>query len=369
MPEHTTAAAATQADGGPNRRGKAKATLALESAILDIVAERAPITVRGVCYALFVRGLIPSMEVASTQRVSRIMTEMRETEALNWTLIVDGSRPVDRAKTWSDTSTIIKAAVAQYRRDNWQDQPVLVEVWSEKSTVQGILQPVLDNYGITFRVMKGFGSFTSVMQAATDSTETNQDTVALYIGDWDPSGLYMSEVDLPARLARYGGTQLLQRIAVLEMDTAGLPHFDAATKSGDVRHRWFVERYGQRCWELDAMNPNDLRTRVQVMIESYIDRDLWNRSKNIEAAEVASMTDFQQAWQDRLKGQEQIQTCRNLPPDPWPDLDFRTLNRLIAGRSKEAALRGLRILTSAAELDLEMKLRAAGRRGWLEGGA
>ena len=47
-------------------RGKAQATLALEQAILDIVEERAPITVRGVCYALFVRELIPSMDVGQT---------------------------------------------------------------------------------------------------------------------------------------------------------------------------------------------------------------------------------------------------------------------------------------------------------------
>ena len=81
-------------------------------------------------------------------------------------------------------------------------------MWSEKSTVEGVLQPVLDELGVTFRVMKGFGSFTSVMQAAEDSNDlaSNQKTtVALYIGDWDPSGLYMSEVDLPTRLARYGG--------------------------------------------------------------------------------------------------------------------------------------------------------------------
>ena len=81
-------------------RGKAQATLVLEQAILEIVEERAPITVRGVCYALFVRELIPTWRWA-TQRISRIMTEMRE-RALDWTKIVDGSRAVKRARTWSD---------------------------------------------------------------------------------------------------------------------------------------------------------------------------------------------------------------------------------------------------------------------------
>ena len=39
------------------------------------------------------------------------MTEMRESEALDWTKIVDGSRAVKRAKRWNDPSAIIQAAV------------------------------------------------------------------------------------------------------------------------------------------------------------------------------------------------------------------------------------------------------------------
>jgi hypothetical protein len=284
-------------------RGKANATLVLEEAILEIVEERAPITVRGVCYALFTRQLIPSMQVKNTQRISRIMTTMREDGALDWTLIVDGSRAVERSNTWRDPSAIIQAAVRGYRRDNWQDQSTIVEVWSEKSTVQGVLAPVFDELGVTFRVMKGFGSFTSVKQAATDAI-TNwvnaQKTVVLYIGDWDPSGLYMSDVDLPGRLHRYRGSQDIKRIAILKADTTDLPHFEVETKKGDSRHDWFVERYGRRCWELDAMDPNALRDRVRNEIEAHIDWTLWNRAIEIEAAEVESMADFHAAWQSRL---------------------------------------------------------------------
>lgn len=69
---------------------------------MEIVAERSPITVRGVCYALFTRGLIPDMSVGSTGKVSRVMTDMRERDELDWTLIVDGSRAVDRVPMWRD---------------------------------------------------------------------------------------------------------------------------------------------------------------------------------------------------------------------------------------------------------------------------
>jgi len=130
-------------------RGKAKSTIFLEAEILEIVEARNPITVRGVAYALFTRGLIGDMNTNNTAKVSRVMTEMRECGSLDWTLIVDGSRAVDRISTWNNPSQIIAAAVRNYRRDYWQDQNYLIEVWSEKSTVAGVLAPVLDEFGVT----------------------------------------------------------------------------------------------------------------------------------------------------------------------------------------------------------------------------
>ncbi len=243
------------------------------------------------------------MATNETARVSRVMTDMRETGALDWTLIVDGSRAVDRVTTWRDPSSIIHAAVAGYRRNYWQDQPNLVEVWSEKSTVQGVLAPVLDEFGVTFRVMKGFGSFTAVRQAADDSLKIadGQQGIVLYLGDRDPSGMYMSEVDLPARLARYESEWQFSRIAVLATDTAGLPFFDVTTKAGDNRAAWFVKRYGNRCYELDALDPNDLRERVQEQIVTSLDLLAWERAKEVEQAEVASMRSFHRAWNAQLR--------------------------------------------------------------------
>ena len=113
-------------------RGKAQATLELEQAILEIVEERAPITVRGVGYRLFVLGLFRH-EHWLTQKVSRIMTAMREERRLDWRKIVDDSRTQIVWEVWDDPETSIKkAAVDGYRRDNWQEQPQIVEVWSGK---------------------------------------------------------------------------------------------------------------------------------------------------------------------------------------------------------------------------------------------
>ena len=191
----------------------------------------------------------------------------------------------------------------QYRRDLWQTQPCIVEVWSEKGTVRGVLAPILDKYGVGFRVMHGFASATAVYDAAQEGDE-GQPLVALYVGDYDPSGMFMSEEDLPTRLDQYGGEHVeFERVALTRIDTIGLQSFPAADKGpnkkgkgGDKRYKWFVERFGHECWELDAMDPNDLRERVEAAILANLDGDEWHRVSALNVAEQDSLRTFFNAW-------------------------------------------------------------------------
>jgi hypothetical protein len=174
---------------------------------------------------------------------------------------------------------------------------VRIELWSEKGTIRGVLGPVLDEYGVGFRVLHGFGSATAVYEVAKNYD--GRPLIALYVGDWDPSGLCMSERDLPDRLSRYGGDHVvLQRIALTRDDLSGLSSFAADDKKKDPRHAWFVENFGSRCWELDAMDPNDLRDRVEGEIVSRIEQTAWNRCKITEQAEQESLREVISRWGD-----------------------------------------------------------------------
>lgn len=281
-------------------RGKARKSLELIDAAATILREIQPATVRAVCYRLFTAGLIRDMSKTATNAVSKQLVYARERELIDWSWIVDESREPERINAWSDPDSIIRAAVHGYRRDYWQEQPVRVEVWAEKGTVRGTLGPVLDEYGVTFRVMHGYTSATTVKDVADESIVCDRPMIALYLGDWDPSGLHMSEIDLPRRLARYGGSVTLSRVALAAGDVApgtALPSFDAATKAKDPRHRWFRERYGSRCFELDAMSPVHLRARVEAEIAKHVDHEAWERAVEVEQAEIQSMHEFHKSWQ------------------------------------------------------------------------
>ncbi len=255
---------------------------------------------RALCYRLFVAGLIQNMGKSATNGVSRLIRIAREVGEIPWEWIVDESREAETANRWSNPDAIINAAVRGYRRDYWQDQGYRVEIWSEKGTVRGTLGPVLAEYGVTFRVMHGYASATVVNDVAEMSNQSPKPLVVLYVGDWDPSGLHMSDVDLPRRLTQYGAKYVLVRVALTRGDLKELPSFEPETKVKDPRYQWFMKTINTQCYELDAMPPPELRSRVESEIRGLIDFDLWDHAVMVERAEVDSMKEFYKSWQAQI---------------------------------------------------------------------
>ncbi len=279
-------------------RGMSRANLDLIEHGRRILAEIQPTTVRGVAYQLFTRGLIENMGDKCVRNVSRMLVIAREKEIIPWEWIVDETRQEERVSSWNGLGDFGETVVRGYRKDFWQHQESWIKVFSEKATVGGIVRPVLDEFAVSFQVLRGFGSATSLHDVAEKSLIDNGRFLEiLYIGDFDPSGMHMSEVDLPGRVERYGGVVDITRIALTAADcTDALPSFNVATKQKDPRYRWFRQNYGQRCWELDAMNPNALRERVREAILSRIDIDAWEHCQAVEKAERESLNSYVKAW-------------------------------------------------------------------------
>jgi hypothetical protein len=235
-------------------RGMAQRSLDLIEAMYAIAEAAQPITGRGVGYKLFTAGLIASMARNEMQRVYRLLKEAREQGIIPWQWIVDETRSLERVSTWSDPTEYAACVARSYRRDFWDQQPHRIQVWSEKGTVRGVLAPVLDEFAVGFLPVHGFSSATAAHDIAED--DDGRDLIVLYVGDFDPSGMFMSEQDLPARFAKYNGNHVkLRRIALTREQLNGLPSFPATDKRKDPRYEWFRNNYGDDCWELDAMDP------------------------------------------------------------------------------------------------------------------
>jgi hypothetical protein len=275
--------------------GRSQQATKLIKVMYDLAKVSQPISVRGVGYKLFVRGLIDSMSRNDMQRVSRLLKEAREESIIPWPWIADETRALERVATWSNPEEYARCVAQSYRRDFWDQQPYRIQVWSEKGTVRGVLKPALDPYAVGFNPVHGFDSATDLHNVCEDFC--GRPLIILYVGDFDPSGLWMSEEDLPNRFAKYGGSPItLKRIALTREQVAGLPSFPATDKRKDPRYKWFVRNYGDECWELDAMDPNDLRALVEKTIENLIEPAAWARCEEINQAEQASLRTVLDAW-------------------------------------------------------------------------
>ena len=276
-------------------RGMARRSLDLIEAMYATAEAAQPITGRGIGYKLFTDGLIDSMARNEMQRVYRLLKEARESNRIPWGWIVDETRELERVSTWANPAEYARCVAQSYRRDFWDQQPRRVMVVSEKGTVRGLLRPVLDDLAVGFQVMHGFSSATTVHDISED--DDGRPLIILYVGDFDPSGMFMSEVDLPKRFDKYDGDHVkLRRIALTREHVKGLLSFPATDKRKDPRYAWFVRNFGHRCWELDAMDPNDLRACVKREIKKLIEPVAWKRCEVVNQAEQESLRTILEKW-------------------------------------------------------------------------
>ena len=304
-------------------RGRASATQDLIAVMVEIAESIQPCSVRALAYQLFNRKLIPSMALENTAKVSRLCVIAREEGSIPWDWITDSTRQEERVSTWDDPSDYAETVMRAYRRNKWNAQPKHISVWSEKSTVEGTLRPILREYEVPFQVLHGWSGATPIRNAAQANYCREQNTLILYVGDFDPSGMGMSELDLPRRLARYSSddpsdkdisieeaNELLEnegleirRIALTAIHTHVLgksSRFPASDKKDDTRHEWFVKNHGQWCWELDALSPNDLRECVENAILTELDHQAWDRYVRAEQAEKKAIVDTCKSWKSIL---------------------------------------------------------------------
>jgi hypothetical protein len=292
-------------------RGEHQTTTDLIEASRRILEREQPTTVRRVVYELFNQKYITSTDKAAENQVSRLLTIGRKDGRIPWEWVVDEHRRPERTLTFRDRDQdqALRLIKERYRKDYWPAQPVMVGVWSEKSTVSGILAPLLREYEVEFLAVHGNNSTTKVRSASDAQIRDGRPWVILYIGDWDPAGCYMSDVDAARRVKEYGANIDIKRVALLKSDVTAAPRlsFDvddkrraaeakygaAVGKRGQDNNKpWFVARYGRECMELDAMDSNDLRRRVEEAITAYIDWPAWEHMKLIEKAELDSINEI-----------------------------------------------------------------------------
>jgi hypothetical protein len=195
-------------------RGKGARTLVIEDALQEILEAQRPMTVRQAYYQLVSRQVIENNRGAY-QAVSNILVTMRKEGMIPWAWIEDRMRRPRSVPMWSGLPDFAETAVKAYKRDVWQTQERLVELWVEKDALSGVFEQGAEPYGVTVNVGRGYDGWSSIERASERYREFDGPVSVLYFGDFDPSGVDMYR-SLGERLAFFETSPELVHCALTE---------------------------------------------------------------------------------------------------------------------------------------------------------
>lgn len=277
-------------------------TLPLAIALCDIIIDEKPLTVRRCLYRASVQGLVPGTDDESYNRTQYLVLKLRRKGFVAYNWISDSSRRRLKPSSWSGLADFADTAAEAYRKDLWARQPWHIEVFTEKDAMTGVLHPVTSQFDLHLNVIRGQVSETFVWEIAEEWREIKKPILALYFGDHDPSGLSI-EASIKNRLLGFLPPDRREaitwkRLAITAEDFANTDLLGLEVKKGDKQGRKYVERFGNRCVEVDALSANEVRERLQNEVLSHIDADAWARLREVEDLERQSIKEIlMPAWE------------------------------------------------------------------------
>jgi hypothetical protein len=206
----------------------------------------------------------------------KILTKARERKEVDWSILGGEQNIFDSPEGYMDW-LFGGLNERYYDKSHWKSQLSHVEVWVEKDALSTLFERAVKQYRIVVFPSRGYSSYTKVMEAL-ERFPQRKNVVILHFGDHDPSGLDMSR-DLSSRLDAYSDTNdgglVVKRIALGIEQVKGLALPPNPTKKADSRAREYTARYGDECWELDAVPPDTLAQWVRDAVEREIDSSAW----------------------------------------------------------------------------------------------
>jgi hypothetical protein len=258
-------------------------SLALIETANNIVAEYArqgfDLTLRQLYYQFVSRAAIENTE-RSYKNLGAVINDGRVAGMIDWNAIEDRTRNLRGNQHWDSPGQIARTCVNAFYKDHWANQEYRVEVWVEKEALAGVAQSACLPLDVPFFCCKGYTSQSEMYSAAQRLIRYRKEEkrpVIIHLGDHDPSGIDMSR-DIQDRL------ELFTRYAPLEFKRIALnmPQIEQyrpppnPAKITDSRFEDYQGRFGDKSWELEALEPKILVSLITKEVEKYRDMNRWD---------------------------------------------------------------------------------------------
>lgn len=235
------------------------------------------VTLRTLYYKFVKSNLIPNTE-QDYKRLGRIVGEARLAGLIDWEHLEDRMRNLDRLSSWASPQESLTWLSRIFHIDMWKDQPYRPEVWIEKDALSGIIRGVCEENDVPFFCCRGYTSLSEMWRASMrlrSHEKGGQKPHIIHLGDHDPSGMDMSR-DIEERLTRTFNARCTFRRVALNIDQ--IEAFKCPpnpAKVTDARFKKYKEEFGEKSWELDALEPPTIRQLIEEQINAIRDEAQW----------------------------------------------------------------------------------------------
>ncbi|MBA7595004.1 hypothetical protein ES703_01963 [subsurface metagenome] len=241
------------------RRSKlgVKARRFLKRNVYEVCREYEILTLRQVYYRLIARHDYYPPTLVFYKYLSRHLTRWRKVDEWLDDRFVDPSRPfIQPPRPWKEG-----------------------ELWLEKDSLRALLEKLAMRYRVPIVVQRGFASRSMLRDALRRARERGVRKIFLIL-DFDPSGLCIEAVN-----EREMGIKM-SRVALTYEQAKGLPF--RLVKRRDTRAKKYMAKYGDRCWEVEALEPRQLLQIVEQTLRREVPPEhLAEAEIEEEAAKVA----------------------------------------------------------------------------------
>lgn len=263
------------------------------------------LTLRQLYYQFVARGLLENSD-RSYKRLGGIITDGRLSGDISWTAIEDNHRAsAASAFVQPSEDEVVNGLEYHLALDFWEPQENYVEIWVEKDALLGVVSKAADRWKVPSMACKGYMSASEAWRAGErfkEQSESGKHCYLIHLGDHDPSGIDMTR-DNGARLDMFAGAGVVEvRRIALNMDQVKQysPPPNPA-KITDSRATGYIKTFGNKSWELDALEPLVLDKLIDSEIRQLIDEDEWARVKTEQKEKrevLAAVADY---WNEGLR--------------------------------------------------------------------
>lgn len=257
-----------------------RGSLALVEKCNEIIAEYQAqgfvLTLRQLYYQLVSRDIIPNRQ-SEYKRIGSIVNDGRLAGLIDWNAIEDRTRELRSLSHWESPADIVAACSDQFHIDLWDGQRHRPEVWIEKDALVGVIEGVCRELDVPYFSCRGYTSQSEMWASAMRlkrHVRAEQIPIIFHLGDHDPSGKDMTR-DIIDRMRLFSGGVKLDRLA-LNMEQVvryGPPPNPA--KLTDSRCHGYIAEFGDKSWELDALEPRVIAALIRENVTALIDPEKW----------------------------------------------------------------------------------------------